>query len=118
MIGSWENRKLRWYQAHSGSCRRVPLNLGRVISQAPQLCLFLLLLLVENVATGMQCERGKDALSTLGRLAGRCWCCASSRSLRARAMPLSSLFLAVSLLLIVAGDVETNPGLISGERRH
>ena len=33
-------------------------------------------------------------------------------------MPLSSLFLAVSLLLIVAGDVETNPGLISGERRH
>ena len=116
-IGSWENRKLRWYQAHSGSRRRVPLNLGRVISEAPQLCLFLLLSLVENVATGM-CERGKDAFSTLGRLAGRCRCCADSRSLRARATPLFSLFLAVSLLLIVAGDVETNPGPISGERKH
>ena len=29
--------------------------------------------------------------------------------------PLLSLFLALSLLLVVAGDVETNPGPISGE---
>ena len=118
-IGSWENRKLRWYQAHSGSRRRVPINLGRVISEAPQLCLFLLLSLAEKVVTGV-CEGGKDAVSALGRLAGRgrSCTCAGSRSLRARATPLLSLFLAVSLLLIVAGDVETNPGPIGGERKH
>ena len=32
------------------------------------------------------------------------------------ATPLLSLFLALSLLLVVAGDVETNPGPISGKR--
>ena len=110
-------QKIRWYQAHSGSRRRVPINLGRVISEAPQLYLLLLLSLAEKVVTGM-CEGGRDAVSALGRLAGRGRCCAGSRSLTARAAPLFSLFLAVSLLLIVAGDVETNPGPISGERKH
>ena len=112
-IGQWENRKLRWYQAHSRSRRRVPLNLGRLIAESPRLCLLLLLLLAVKVATSI-CEAGKDALSSLGRLAIRGRCCV--RSLRARPTPLFSFFLALSLLLVIAGDVETNPGPISGEK--
>ena len=112
-IGQWENRKLRWYQAHSGSRRRVPLNLGRLIAESPQLCLMLLLMLAVKVAISMW-EAGGDALSSLGRLAVRGRGCV--RSLRSRPAPLFSFFLALSLLLIVAGDVETNPGPISGEK--
>ena len=56
-IGHWENRKLRWYQAHCGSRPRIPLHLHleRVISEAPLLCVLLLLSLAGNVVTGV-CE--------------------------------------------------------------
>ena len=109
-IGQWENRKLRWYQAHCGSRPRVPLHLHleRVISEAPLLCVLLLLLLVGRVDIGV-CEAGNGALSSLGKLVG------SGRRRRACTTPLLSLSLALSLLLVVAGDVETNPGPISGE---
>ena len=112
-IGHWENRKLRWYQAHCGSRPRLPLHLHleRVISEAPLLCVLLLLSLAGEVGTGV-CEAGNGALSFLGKLAR---CCVCGRRGRARATPLLSLFLALSLLLVVAGDVETNPGPISGK---
>ena len=112
-IGHWENRKLRWYQAHCGYRPRVPLHLHleRMISEAPLLCVLLLLSLVGKVATGV-CGAGNGTLSSLGKLAR---CCAHGRRGRVWAMPLLSLLLALSLLLVVAGDVETNPGPISGK---
>ena len=112
-IGHWENRKLRWYQAHCGSRPRVPLHLHleRAILEAPLLCVLLLLSLVEKVETGVR-EAGSGTLSSLGKLTR---CCASGRRVRVCATPLLSLSLALSLLLFVAGDVETNPGPISGE---
>ena len=115
-IGHWENRKLRWYQAHSGSRTRVSLHLHleRLISEAPLLCVLLLLLLMGKVSTGV-CETGNGALSSLGKLAR---CCAGGRRGRLWATALLSLFLALSLLLMVAGDVETNPGPFSGEGKH
>ena len=112
-IGHWENRKLRWYQAHCGSRPRVPLHLHleRMISEAPLLCVLLLLSLVGKVGTGV-CGAGNGTLSSLGKLAR---CCARGRRGRVWATPLLSLFFALSLLLVVAGDVETNPGPISGK---
>ena len=114
-IGHWENRKLRWYQVHCRSRPRVPLylRLERVITEAPLLCTLLLLWLTAKVTTGA-CEAGNAALSSLGKL-GRIRClrhgkvCISS---------LLSLFVALSLLLLVAGDVETNPGPITRERKY
>ena len=115
-IGHWENRKLRWYQAHCGCRPRVPLHLHleRVISEAPLLCVLLLLSLMGKVSTCV-CETRNSALSSLGKLSR---CCAGGRRGRVWATPLLSLFLALSLLLVVAGDVETNPGPISGEGKH
>ena len=115
-IGHWENRKLRWYQAHCGSRLRVPLHLhlGRMISEAPLLCVLLLLSLAGKVGTGV-CEARNGTLSSLGKLA-RCHGC--PRRGKVWATPLLSLFLALSLLLVVAGDVETNPGPFIGERKH
>ena len=112
-IGHWENRKLRWYQARCGSRPRVPLHLHleRVISEVPLLCVLLLLSLAGKVSTGV-CESGNGVLSCLGKLV-RCRAC--GRRGRVWATPLLSLFLALSLLLVLAGDVETNPGPISGE---
>ena len=63
----------------------------------------------------MVCEAGNGTLSSLGKLAryyarghrGKVW-----------GTPLLSLFLVLSLLLVVAGDVETNPGPINGEGKH
>ena len=112
-IGHWENRKLRWYQVHCGSRPRVPLDLrlGQVISEAPLLCVLLLLWLAGKVATGGW-ETGNGALFSLGKLVR---CCACTRRGRVSATPLFSLCLAMSLLLLLAGDVETNPGPISGE---
>ena len=112
-IGQWENRKLRWYQAHCGSRPRVPLHLRleQVTLEAPLLCVLLLLSLVGKVDTGV-CEAGHGTLFSLGKLAR---CCARGRRGKVWATPLLSLFLALSLLLVVAGDVETNPGPISGE---
>ena len=112
-IGHWENRKLRWYQAHCGSRPRIPLHLHpeRMISEAPLLCVLLLLSLVGKVGAGM-CEAGNGTLSSLGKLA-RCY--GRDRRGKVLATPLLSLFLALSLLLLLAGDVETNPGPISGE---
>ena len=109
-IGTWENRKLRWYQAHCGSRPRVPLHLHleSMISEAPLLCVLLLLSLVGKVDIGL-CEAGNGALSSLGKLV---W---SGRRRRVCTTPLFSLSLALSLLLILAGDVETNPGPITGE---
>ena len=111
-IGHWENRKLRWYQAHCGSRPRVPLHLHleRVISEAPLLCVLLLLSLTRKVGTGV-CEAGNGTFSSLGRFVR---CCACGRG-KVGTTPLLSLFLALSLLLVLAGDVETNPGPISGE---
>ena len=113
-IGHWENRKLRWYQAHCGSRPRFPLDLHlkRVISEAPLLCVLLVLRLAGKVATGV-CKTGNGALFSPGKL-NRCHACV--RLGRVWTTPLSlSLFLALSLLLLVAGDVETNPGPIGGE---
>ena len=112
-IGQWENRKLRWYQAHCGSRPRVPLHLHleRVISEMPLLCALLLLSLAGKVDTGL-CGAENGTLSSLGKLVR---CCSCVRRGRTRATLLLSLFLALSLLLVIAGDVETNPGPISGE---
>ena len=112
-IGQWENRKLRWYQAHCGSRPRVPLHLHleRVISELPLLCVLLLLSLAGKVDTGL-CGAENGTLSSLGKLVR---CCSFCRRGRMWATPLLSLSLALSLLLVVAGDVETNPGPISGE---
>ena len=59
------------------------------------------------------------------RVRGRKWCALRSgqaspvprlcRREKVGALPLLALFLTLSLLLVVAGDVETNPGPISGE---
>ena len=62
------------------------------------------------MASGV-CEAGNGTLSSLGKLAR---CCARGRRGRVLATPLLSLFLALSLLLVLAGDVETNPGPING----
>ena len=115
-IGHWENRKLRWYQAHCRSRPRVPLQLllERVISEAPLLCVLLLLSLAGNAVTGV-CVAGNGALSSLGKLA-RGYACGRRGGMLATA--LLSLSLALSLLLVIAGDVETNPGPISGEGKH
>ena len=66
------------------------------------------------MSTGV-CGAGNGTLSSLGKLA-RC-CTRGGRGRRGRvwATPLLSVFLAMSLLLVVAGDVETNPGPISGK---
>ena len=52
---------------------------------------------------------------SLGKLVGKARFCECGRRVRVWATPLLSLFLALSLLLVLAGDVETNPGPISGE---
>ena len=117
-IGHWENRKLRWYQAHCGSRPRVSLHLHLegVISEAPLLGVLLLLSLVGRVVTGVY-GAGNGALSSLGKLPRCCVCGRRGRTPRL-GTPLFPLSLALSLLLIVAGDVETNPGPISGEGKH
>ena len=86
----------------------------------PMLCVLLLLSLSEIVATGV-CETGNGALSSLNKLVGKarcCMCVLRSRCGRVWAMIPYSLCLALCLLLVVAGDVETNPGPISGEGKH
>ena len=115
-IGHWENRKLRWYQARCGSRPRVPLylSLGRVISETPLLCVLLLLWLTGKVATGV-CEGENGMVSSLGRLVDQAHRCVQFRCGRGWAIRTFSLYLALSLLLILAGDVETNPGPINGE---
>ena len=116
-IGHWENRKLRWYQTHCGSRPRVPLqlHLERMISaEAPLLCVLLLVWLAGEVTTCV-CEVGVGTLSSVSKLGGQVRCCAYVRRGKMWATPLFSLFLSLSLLLLVAGDVETNPGPISGE---
>ena len=112
-IGHWENRKLRWYQAHCGSRPRVPLHLHleRVISEAPLLCVLLVLSLVGKVGNGV-CEVGIGTFSSLGKFVR---CCACGRRGKVGGTAPLSLFLALSMLLVLAGDVETNPGPISGE---
>ena len=109
-IGHWENRKLRWYKAHCGSRPRVPLylRLEGVILEAPQLCILLLVMASTYVYEG-----GNGALSILSKL-GRSKCCACYQHVRVNPLTIF-LCLALSLLLIRAGDVETNPGPISGE---
>ena len=118
-IGHWENRKMRWYQTHCGSRPRVPLHLHmeRVISEVPLLCVLLLLSLAWNVAA-VVCKAGNGVLCSSGKLVGQARRCARVRQCRAWAIPFLSLFLALSLLLIVAGDVEANPGPISGEQMY
>ena len=115
-IGHWENRKLRWYQAHCGLRPHVPLHLHleRVISEAPFACVLLLLWLSGKVATGVY-GAGNGAFSFQRKLV-RCF--AYGRGRKVWATPILSLFLALSLLLIIAGDVETNPGPIDGEKMH
>ena len=108
-IGHWENRKLRWYQAHCGSRPRVPLHLRLEASifEAPLLCVLLLLSVVRKVGTVVG-KAGNRTLASLGKLS-RC-----GRRAKVWATSLISLFLRLSLLLVIAGDVETNPGPISG----
>ena len=73
----------------------LPLQLGWVI--------FLCVLLVGKMATSVW-ETGNGLPSSLGRLSR---CCAYDQRGR--------VWAALSLLLVMAGDVETNPGPISGE---
>ena len=115
-IGHWENRKLRWYQAHCGSRPRVPLHLHleRVISEAPLLCVLLLFWLSGKAVTGV-CGTGNGSM---GKLVGKARSCVCGQSVRVWATPSLTLFLTLSLLLVVAGDVETNPGPISGKEEH
>ena len=113
-IGHWENRKLRWYKAHCGSRPRVSLYPG-LISEAPRLVTLLLLSLMRKVATDA-CGVGNGALSFLGKLVSQAQCCAY-RHVKGWVTPLFLLCLALFLLLLVAGDVETNPGPISGEKK-
>ena len=85
-------------------------------------CPFVLLLFspVGMVTTGV-CEAGKGALSSLNKLVDKLRCCTCvrrNRCGRVWAMIPYSLCLALCLLLVVAGDVETNPGPISGEGKH
>ena len=86
----------------------------RVISEAPLLCVLLLLSLAGKVVTRM-CEAGNGTFSSLGKFVR---CSALGRRGKVGAMPLLALFLALSLLLVLAGDVETNPGPVSGERKY
>ena len=100
--------------------------------------ILLLLSLTEKVAIGL-CKEGNGVLSSLGNLArfmygrlGKMWATSRHFSLfklicktrcgrlgKLWATPLLfTLFLALSLLLVVAGDVETNPGPISGEGKY
>lgn len=111
-IGQWENRKLRWYQAHCRSRQSVKLHLllWKVILEVPLFCVLLLLLLTWKVVTDVS-ERGNRALFTLGKLFNHTRCC----TVRLWNTPLIPL-LALSLLLMIAGDVETNPGPVSGEQ--
>ena len=61
------------------------------------------------------CEAGNGMFSLMpGKLEKQG--CACVRRGKVWAARLLSLILALSLLLLVAGDVETNPGPISGER--
>ena len=84
------------------------------------LCVLLLFSLAGMVATGVY-EAGSGAFSSLRKLVGKVRCCTCvRRSGRGRvcsthATLLYSLCLALCLLLVVDGDVETNPGPISGE---
>ena len=71
----------------------------------------LLLSLVGKVATGA-CGPGNGGFSSLGKLA-RCGVC--GRRGKELAIFLLSLSVALSLLLVVAGDIETNPGPISSK---
>ena len=125
-IGHWENRKLRWYQAHCGSRPHVPLHLRleRVISEArPMLYVLFLFSLAGMVVAGV-CEAAKSAFFSLHKPVGKARCCTCVRwSRRGRvwsthATLLYSLCLALCLLLVVDGDVETNPGPISSEGKH
>ena len=87
------------------------------------LCVLLLFSLAGMVVTGV-CEAGNGAFSSLHKLVGKVRCCTCvRRNRRGRvwstlATLLYSLCLALCLLLVVAGDVETNPGPISGEEKH
>ena len=63
------------------------------------------------MATGA-CEPGNGGFSSLGKLA-RCGVC--GRRGKELAIFLLSLSVALSLLLVVAGDIETNPGPISSK---
>ena len=115
-IGHWENRKLRWYQAHFGILPRVPLHLHlkRMISEVPSVCVLLLLWLGGKVATCV-CGAGNGAFSSLGKLA-RSFACGRLRKMWGTR--LLSLLLAMSLMLMIAGDMEINPGPISSEGKH
>ena len=89
------------------------------------LCVLLLFSLAGMVATGV-CEAGSGAFSSLLKLVGKVRCCTCVRRSRLKfermwsthATLLYSLCLALCLLLVVCGDVETNPGPISSKRKH
>ena len=75
------------------------------------MCVLLLLSLAGKVGTSL-CEAGNGALSGLAKLV-RC-----GRRGGVGVTPSLSLLLGLALLLVVAGDVETNPGPISGEGKY
>ena len=112
-IGQWENRKLRWYQAHHAGFRlRVLPHLGRVYSEVSLLYALLLLSLAGRIVS----ELYAIGLSSRSGLAGRGRCCTYDWSRNLSTTPNLSLFLALSLLLVIAGDVEINPGPLTGEK--
>ena len=84
------------------------------------LCVPLLFSLALMVATGV-CEAGSGAFSSLHKLVGKVRCrmyvrrSGRGRVCSTHATLLYSLCLALCLLLVVDGDVETNPGPISGK---
>ena len=81
------------------------------------------LLLFSLVVTGVF-EAGNGAFSSLHKLVGKARCCTCVRRSRCgkvwsatHATLLYSLCLALYLLLLVDGDVETNPGPISSKEK-
>ena len=112
-IGQWENRKLRWYQAHhAGFCLRVLPHLGRVYSEVSLLYALLLLSLAGRIVS----ELYAIGLSSRSGLTGRGRCCTYNWSRNLSTTPIFSQFLELSLLLVIAGDVEINPGPLTGEK--
>ena len=81
-----------------------------MVLEIPLFCVLLLLFLTWKVVTDVS-ERGNKALFAVGKLFNH----ARSCTVRLWNTPLIPL-LALSLLLMIAGDVETNPGPVSGEQ--
>ena len=106
-IGQWENRKLKWYKARYRCRLQVFSRLSRAQSEVPVLLLLLLVSVTDMYVGGLS--------SLYSSLAGRKRCCTYDGGRDLSTTPTFLLLLALSLLLVAAGDVEINPGPLTGE---